>query len=335
MGLFFAGSGDGGAHMRRRDFMRLVAGAMAWPAVARAEEARKIYRIFWMSTGSEPDPFLDGFREGLRALGYVEGKNVVLEKHYGNPQALRQVISELRRGDIDLAVSSGPATRAMATVTDIPVLFALSGDPVALGVVKSLAQPGTNFTGSTFLSLELAGKRVELLKDIYPGIRRLAVVSNTDHPGEPSEWRVTQQTCAALGIVPAYVPFSGARELDNALEVAGGTSADAMLVFPDVVTMVDRAKLAEFALAHRLPSMFGWSEYCEAGGLLSYGANQRATYFWLASYADRILRGEDPAVLPVIRPEKFELVINLKTARLLGVGLDTSAILFRANKVIA
>jgi len=123
--------------MRRRDFMRLVAGAMAWPAIARAEEAQRIYRIFWISTGSEPDPFLDGFREGLRALGYVEGKNIVLEKHYGSPQALRQAISELRRDDIDLAVSSGPATRAMAAVTDIPVLFALSGDPVALGIVKS------------------------------------------------------------------------------------------------------------------------------------------------------------------------------------------------------
>ncbi|MCP3476406.1 ABC transporter substrate-binding protein [Bradyrhizobium sp. CCGUVB1N3] len=321
--------------MKRRDFIQLVAGAMACPAIARAQEARKVYRILWISTGSEPDPFLDGFREGLRALGYVEGKNVALERHYGNPSALRQVISQLRRGDVDLAVSSGPATRVMAAVNDIPVVFALSGDPVALGVVKSLARPGTNFTGSTFLSLELAGKRVELLKDIYRGVRKLAVLSNTDHPGEPSEWRATLQTCTGLGIEPAYIPFSGAGELDNGLKAAGGSGADAMLVFPDVVTMVDRTKLAEFALAHRLPSMFGWSEYCEAGGLLSYGANQRATYRWLANYADRILRGEDPAVLPVIRPEKFELVINLKTAQDLGLELDTSSILFRANKVIA
>ncbi|WFU43246.1 ABC transporter substrate-binding protein [Bradyrhizobium sp. CB82] len=321
--------------MRRRDFLRFVAGAAAWPAVARAQGARKVYHILWLSTGSEPDPFLDGFREGLRALGYVEGRNFTLVKYYGNQAALRPVISELRRGDVDLAVSSGPATRAMTTVKDIPVLFALSGDPVALGVVKSLAQPGTNFTGSTFLSLELAGKRVELLKDIYPRLRRLAVLSNTDHPGEPSEWHATLQTCTGLGIKPSYIPFAGAGELNNALEEASGEDVDAMLVFPDVVTMVDRAKLAEFALAHRLPSMFGWSEYCEAGGLLSYGANQRATYRWLASYADRILRGEDPAALPVMRPEKFELVINLKTARLLGIELDTSAILFRANKVIA
>lgn len=330
-------SRDNGAQMRRRDFIGLVGGAVAWPLVVRAQEARRIYRIFWVSTESQPDPFLDGFREGLRALGYVEGENIAFETHYapGNPQALRQVVSELRRGNVDLAVSSGPATRAMTTVTEVPVLFALSGDPVALGVVKSLAQPGTNFTGSTFLSLELAGKRVELLKDIYPRMRKLAVLSNADHPGEPSEWGATLQTCNGLGIAPVYVPFFGVRELDNALKVANGSDADAMLVFPDAVTMVHRAKIAEFALAHRLPSMFGWSEYCEAGGLLSYGANQRATYFWLATYADRILRGENPAVLPVMRPEKFELAVNLTTARRLGVELDTSSILFRANKVIA
>jgi putative ABC transport system substrate-binding protein len=280
--------------MRRRDFIALAGGAMTWPRVARAQQPTKVYRIFWVSTESQPDPFLDGFREGLRERGYVEGKNVVFELHYaaGDPDALRQVISELKRGNIDLAVSSGPATRAMTAVTDVPVLFALSGDPVALGIVKSLGRPGGNFTGSTFLSLELAGKRVELLKDIFPKLRTLAVLSNTDHPGEQSEWRATQQATQALGADPVYCPFFGARELDKTLEVASKVRADAILVFPDAVTMVHRTKLAEFAISQHLPSMFGWSEYCDAGGLLSYGANQRATYFRLATYADRILRGE-------------------------------------------
>jgi putative tryptophan/tyrosine transport system substrate-binding protein len=309
---------------------------MAWPLASRAQEATKLYRIFWMSTGAQPDPFLDGFREGLRARGYVEGKNVVFELHYapGNPQALHQVISDLRRRDIDLIVSSGPATRGMTAVTDVPVLFALSGDPVELGIVKSLGQPGGNFTGSTFLSLELAGKRVELLKDIFPKLRTLAVLSNTDHPGEQSEWRATQQASEGLGIVPVYVPFFGASEIDNALTVAGNSRADAILVFPEPVTMAHRAGIAQFAITKRLPSMFGWSEYCEAGGLLSYGANQRTTYFGLATYADRILRGESPADLPVVQPVKFELTVNLKTARSLGLELDTSSILFRANNVI-
>jgi putative tryptophan/tyrosine transport system substrate-binding protein len=322
--------------VRRRDFLGFVGGAMVWPAATPAQELTRTYRIFWFSTQSQPDPFLEGFREGLRARGYVEGRNVAFELHYapGDPQALRQVISELRRGNIDLAVSSGPATRAMTAVTDIPVLFALSGDPVELGIVKSLGQPGGNFTGTTFLSLELAGKRVELLKDIFPKLRTLAVLSNTDHPGEQSEWRATKEACNGLDIVPVYVPFRGVNELENGLRAAGDAHADALLVFPDAATIVHRTKIAQFAITQRLPSMFGWSEFCDAGGLLSYGANQRSTYFWLATYADRILRGESPAVLPVVQPTKFELAVNLRTAELLGIDLDASSILFRANRVI-
>src|SRR6516225_9870378 len=163
--------------MRRRDLIALAFGAVTLPRAAHAQQPTKVYRIFWVSTESQPDPFLDGFREGLRERGYVEGKDVVFELHYaaGDPSALRQMVSELKKGNIDLAVSSGPATRAMTAVTDVPVLFALSGDPVELGIVKSMAQPGGNFTGSSFLALELAGKRVELLKDIFPELRTLAV----------------------------------------------------------------------------------------------------------------------------------------------------------------
>jgi putative tryptophan/tyrosine transport system substrate-binding protein len=287
--------------MRRREFIGMIGGAVAWPLAARAQQSAKIHRIFWASTESQPDPFVDGFRDGLKQRGYIEGKNVVLSLRYapGNPDALRPMMSELARDKVDLAVSSGPAIRAMKAATNVPVLFAISGDPVELGLVKSLARPGGNFTGSTFLSLDLAGKRVELLKEVFPRLRKLAVLSNTDHPGERSEWRATQQAAQALGIDPVYVPFIGARELDNALAAVESARADAMLVFPEGVTMVNRVKLAQFSVAQRLPSMFGWSEYCEAGGLLSYGAGQRATYFRLAAYADRILRGENPADLPV------------------------------------
>jgi putative ABC transport system substrate-binding protein len=213
------------------------------------------------------------------------------------------------------------------------VLFAISGDPVQLGLVQSLARPGGNFTGSTFLSLDLAAKRVDLLKEIFPKLQKLTVLSNTDHPGERAEWSATQQAAHKLGIEPVYVPFLGARELDTALATVGNARADAMLVFPEGATMVHRPKLARFAIEQKLPSMFGWSEYCDAGGLLSYGANQRATYLRLATYAERILRGENPANLPVEQPTQFELVVNVKTAKALGIEIPTS-ILLRASKTI-
>jgi putative ABC transport system substrate-binding protein len=322
--------------MRRREFIGLVGGAVAaWPFIAHAQKPAKPHRIFWVSTETQPDPFVDGFREGLRERGYIEGKDVVLELRYapGNPDALRGVISELTRSNVDVVVSSGPAIRAMKAATDVPVLFAISGDPVELGLVKSLARPGGNFTGSTFLSLELAEKRVELLKEIFPQLHRLAVLSNTDHPGERSEWIATQQAAQKLGIDLIYVPFVGARELDSALALVGNARADAMVVFPEGATIVHRARIALFAVAQRLPSMFGWSEYCDAGGLLSYGANQRATYFRLATYADRILRGETPADIPVEQPTKFELVVNLSTAKALRIEVPKS-ILLRADRVI-
>jgi putative ABC transport system substrate-binding protein len=320
--------------MRRRDFITLL-GAAAWPVAARGQQPAKIYRILWASTESQPDPFADGFRDGLRERGYIEGRNVILDLRYapGNPTALQAVLSELTTGNVDLAVSSGPAIRAMKTAANIPVLFAISGDPVALGLVKSLARPGGNFTGSTFLSLDLAGKRVELLKDVFPQLRKLAVLSNTDHPGEPSELRATQHAAQAIGIETIYVPFVGAGELDDALARVANARADAMLTFPEGVTMVNRSKIARFAVAQGLPSTFGWSEYCDAGGLLSYGANQRATYFRLAAYADRIFKGENAANLPVEQPTTFELVVNLQTAKELRVALPTS-IQLRANRVI-
>ena len=312
--------------MNRRLFIKVLGGAAAWPVAARAQRQAKLHRVFWASTEAQPDPFVEGFRDGLRERGYAEGRNLVLELRYspGNPDALRAAVSELTRRNWDLAVSSGPAIRAMKSATDIPVLFAISGDPVELGLVKSLARPEGNFTGSTFLSLDLAGKRVELLKDVFPELRKFAVLSNTDHPGERSELRATREAAQRIGIEPAYVPFVGVRELDRALTAVADAHPDAMLVFPEGATMVHRTKIAEFAVNHKLPSMFGWSEYCEAGGLLSYGANQRTTYFRLATYADRILRGEDPANLPVEQPTSFELAVNRKTAAALGVQIPTS-----------
>jgi putative ABC transport system substrate-binding protein len=221
----------------------------------------------------------------------------------------------------------------MKAATGRTVLFAISGDPVELGIAESLARPGRNFTGSTFMSLDVAQKRVELLEDMVPDLRTLAVLSNTNHPGERSEHDTTRAVAETLSIHMTYVPFRSAAELEGALERVRASSADALLVFPEGVTMVHRARIAAFAKSHRLPSMFGWREYCDAGGLASYGANQQATYVHLAQYADRLLRGEKPENLPIQRASTFELVVNLRTAR--DLSLQVPAPLFtRADDLI-
>jgi putative ABC transport system substrate-binding protein len=321
--------------MRRREFIAGSALLLFTGAAWAQEPARGVFRILWVSTESQPDPFLDGFREGLMQRGYREGGDIVIEQRYapGNPEGLKALVGELLAMNLDLIVSSGPAMRAMREAKNVPVLFAISGDPVELGIARSIASPGLNFTGATFLSLELAGKRVELLKAAVPGMRRLAVLSNVDHPGEPSEWRATHEAAEAIGVDAIYVPFRGPREFDKALEALRDQAADAMLTFPEGVTMVNRRRLAQFASTNRLPSMFGWREYADAGGLMSYGADQRATHFRLAAYADRILKGEKPADLPIERASKFELIVNLRTARTLGLTVPDS-LLARADEVI-
>jgi putative ABC transport system substrate-binding protein len=321
--------------MNRRQLIVGATFSSFWPLAANGQRTAKPRRILWVSTESQPDPFVEGFRDGLRELGYLDGRDYTIELRYapGNPAALEAVVSGITRQNVDLAVSSGPAILAMKKVTDVPVLFAISGDPIELGIAKSLARPDGNFTGSTFLSRDLAAKRVDLLKEIFPDMQKLAVLSNTVHPGERSEWQVTQQAAQTLGIEPIYVPFAGPREIDKGLAGVEAIAADAMLVFPDGVTMVHRRKIAELAKSRRLPSMFGWSEYCDAGGLLSYGANQRRTYVRLAAYADRIMRGENPSNLPIEQPTKFELVVNLQTAKALGIEVAPS-ILLRAERVI-
>ncbi|HEX9821182.1 MAG TPA: ABC transporter substrate-binding protein [Methylomirabilota bacterium] len=320
--------------MSRRTFLASAL-AIALPATVAAQPPKGPPRIGWISTEPEPDPFLEGFREGLRERGYIEGRNVVLERRYasGRLDVLRLAVTELIGMGVAFIVSSGPAIRAIRSAENVTVLFAISGDPVELGIAGSLARPGRNFTGMTFLSLEIAGKRVDLLKQAVPSLRTLAVLSNTDHPGERSERRATEAAAQALGITTAYVPFMGLGELDDALGAVRQARPDAMIVFPEGATMVNRAKIASFAIAHRLPTMFGWSEYCDAGGLMCYGANQRETYARLADYADRLLRGAKPGDLPIEQPRRFELVLNAGTARLLGITVPRSVMAI-ASRVI-
>lgn len=319
----------------RRVFLLGMAGSWLLPRLTWAQQAKAIPHIGWISIETQPDPFIDGFREGLRRLGYVEGKNIILDVRYspGNMEGLTAAVDDLIQRKVLFIVSSGVTMRAVRGVENVPVLFAMSGDPVELGIAKSLNKPGHNFTGSTFMSLEIAGKRVELIKEAVPRIRTLAVLSRVNHPGEGSERRATESAAQSLGITIAYVPFSSDRELDSALDAVRRARPDAMIVFPENVTIARRMKIAEFAAAQRLPSMFGWSEYVDAGGFMSYGGNQRDTYVRLAGYADRLLRGAKPADLPIEQPTKFELVINAKTAKTLGLTIPSS-VLLRADRVI-
>jgi putative ABC transport system substrate-binding protein len=319
----------------RRAFLAGMAAALV-PGSAGAQPQRGAspHRIGWISTEAQPDPFVDGFREGLRQHGYLEGQNVILDLRYTRDlEALRTAVTELTQSKVAFLVSSGPAIRAVKEARDIPVLFVISGDPVELGLVASLGRPGGNFTGLTFLSLEIAGKRVGLLKQAVPHLRRLAVLSNTDHPGERSERRATEEAARTLGLSVSYIPFTGAGQLDGGLSALRDAKADAMVVFPEGATMVARAKIAQFAIAERLPSMFGWSEYVDAGGLMSYGANQRETYVRLAAYADKVLRGAKTTDLPVEQPAQFELVVNMKTAAALGLTLPPATLVLANRRI--
>jgi putative ABC transport system substrate-binding protein len=295
----------------------------------------KVRTILWVSTEAQPDPFIDGFRESMRARGYIEGQDLAFTLRYapGNPGALRAMLPELLALPADLIVSSGPAIIATSAVTAKPVLFAISSDPVVLGIAESLARPGRNFTGITFMSLDVAQKRVEILKELMPHLQTLAVLSNTTHPGERLEYDATKRAAEALSLRLVYAPFASGVDIDAALGHVRNSRPDAMLAFPGGATRVHKVKIAEFARAHGLPSMFGSREHCEVGGLASYGANQRAAYVRLAAYADRLLRGEKPGDLPVEQPTMFELVLNGKTARALGFEIPPS-LLARADEVI-
>jgi putative tryptophan/tyrosine transport system substrate-binding protein len=246
--------------------------------------------------------------------------------------------ADLARLKVSLIVASLTAIRAARAIKNVPIVFTVSGDPVEAGFVQSLSRPGGNLTGITFLSLEIAGKRVELLKEALPRLRSLAALSNTDHPGEQAELRATDAAARKLGINLIYVPFSqspfgSGPELDGALDTVRRARPDAMVVFPEGATMANRTGLADFALAQRLPSMFGWSEYAAAGGLMSYGASQRDAHARLAGYVDKILKGAVPGDLPVEQPTRFELFVNLKTAKAIGLTIP-QLLLLRADQVV-
>ena len=282
-----------------------------------------------------PAAVYEAFGRGLRELGYVVGTDITIEYRSAEDRSeLSELAAELLGLHVELVVAAGVASFAAQSISDaIPVVFGFSGDPVEAGFVDSLARPGRNMTGMTFLGDELVGKRLQFLKQTAPRITRVAILAFPGHPGQQREWENTQLAAQALGVSVALFEVTNSDDVENALQAITADLPDALLAFPDSITLAHRERMAEFAIENRLPSVFGWKQYAEAGGLLSYGPNLEDSWGRIAVYVDRLLKGAKPATLPVERPRKFELIVNLKTAQAIGLSIPQD-ILTQANAFI-
>jgi len=325
----------------------LALGLSAAPLPAEAQQPKRVPRIGYLAAAPlSAIPYrIEAFRQGLRDLGYVEGKNIVIEwrsakgkrgrSRKGKLSRLRAPVAELVRLKVDIIVSAGPAaTRSAkeATVT-IPIVMAFDTDPVGNGFVASLARPGGNITGLSTLAPELSGKQLELLKEIIPRLSRVAVIGNATTPGNAQALKETEIAAGALGVKLQYLDVQSPKDIETAFRAASKGNADAVVVLVNFVFISQRTHAAEVAAKSRLPAIYFRSEFVEDGGLMSYGVSITDLDRRAATYVDKILKGARPAELPVERPRKFDLVINLKTAKQIGLTIPPE-ILIRADKVI-
>src|SRR6266446_1294977 len=301
--------------MRRREFISLLGGAAAsWPLAAGAQQqARKIYTVGILSAGTDPAALSTAFLDGLREFGKDEGKNVVFEHRYAENrlERLPELAAELVRLKVDViaaAATLAPLAAKQATTT-IPIVIIAAGDPLGSGLVASLARPGGNVTGMSLMALDLGGKRLELLKEVLPRLSRVAVLWNAANPYPALVFKETQAAGRTLGIEVQSFEVRGSDDFDGAFEAVSRTRPDALITVEDPLTVDHRKRIADFATAHRLPSLHGLREFVAAGGLISYGANIADLFRRAAGYVDKILKGATPADLPVQQPTKFELAI--------------------------
>src|SRR5262245_58178013 len=318
----------------RREFITLLGGAAAWPLGARAQQPGKIRRIGMLRVGPPPPSFIEPFRQGLRQLGYVEGQNVTIDYALGrNAEQLPQLAADLVRRKVEVLVASGTPSvlPARSAARDIPVVFVAGIDPIATGLVASLARPGGNVTGLTALHADLTGKRLELLKEILPMLSRVAFLSRPANPGHQQYVQEAEQAAQALGIRLQVLPVRGPDDFEQAFGGVAGVGA--IMQVDDAVFTSHRDKLVELATRHRIPSVYGTREFVELGGFMALGPTYSDLYRRAATYVDNILKGAKPADLPVEQPTKFELIINLKTAKALGLTVPPT-LLARADEVI-
>jgi len=303
------------------------------PLAADAEQTGRVPKVGFLGGA----PFIQVFDQGLRELGYTDGQNIVIEQisWADRDEELPILAAELVRRKIDVLVA-GTTPRALAArnaTTTIPIVMVNVADPVASGLVVSLARPGGNVTGLSRVSLDLIGKNLELLREAAPVIRRLAVLVNPTHALHPALLNSAKHTAALLTLKLEPVEAAAPKELEHAFSVIARKRVNALLVLPDGMFWGERRRIADFALTSRLPSMFGNTEHAEAGGLMSYAPSSLEPYRRAAYYVDKILKGAKPADLPVEQPTKFELVINLKTAKALGLTIPQT-LLLRADQLI-
>jgi putative ABC transport system substrate-binding protein len=325
------------ASLSRRAFLALLPAAAALkPTAALAQRGGAPARIGWLAYVTSPDPGLDNLREGLRELGYVEGKSFVIVTRFANHDFTRlpRLVEELGEERLDVAVSRGPSTDYLKTLrARVPVVFAYSGDPVSAGFADTLARPGRNMTGITFMALELSAKRVDVLKELLPRASRIALLSNPEHAGELEEYRVTDEAVRRAGAVMTRYLVRTPQELVSMMAEIKSSRPDAMLVFPDSLTLNRRKEIVDFAARERIPAMYGWSEFVESGGLISYGPRLTDNFKTLAKFVDKILKGADANTLPIEQVSRIGLTLNMAVARSAGVTVPPS-ILLRADRVI-
>jgi putative tryptophan/tyrosine transport system substrate-binding protein len=322
--------------MKRREFITLLGGAAAWPLAASAQQVG-IRTIGILNAGSAGVPSAVVFPAALRELGWIEGQNVVIERRYAENRVERlpELAAELVRLNVDIIVGIGtlaPLAAKRATTT-IPIVMTAAGDPLGSGLVASLARPGGNVTGMSLMAPDLGGKRLELLKELLPRLARVAVLWNAANPYPALVFKETQTAGRTLGVEVQSLEVRGPVDFDGAFEALRRQHPDALITVEDPLTFNYRKVIADFATVQLLPTLHGFKEDVAAGALMSYGANLADLFRRAAGYVDKILKGAKPADLPVQQPTKFELVINLKTAKTLGLTIPDK-LLALADEVI-
>ena len=325
--------------MRRREFITLLGGAAAgWPLAARAQQSGKLPTIGFLgaTTASGASQWVIAFVQRLRELGWIEGRTMSIEYRWaeGRSERFTEIANEFVRLKVDIIVTWGTASviAANQATSVIPIVFALAGGPVGTGLVTSLARPGGNVTGLSSQQSDLGGKRLEFLREVFATLRRLAVMANVGSPVAALDMLEVQAAARALGLEVATFEIRRAEDIAPAFEALQGRS-DALYVCSDPLVNTNRIHIGTLALGARLPTMYVAREFVEAGGLMSYGPNYPVLFRRAAEFVDKVLRGTKPADIPVEQPTKFELVINLKTAKALGLTVP-STLLARADEVI-